>query len=92
MRLLALLLLLSATLPAQRDRRGRIDVEHYDIDVAVEPAQQSLTAKVKMRFVPLDDRLNSIQLDFNDALRVANVSTDAAGNSVVVDAYLPADA
>ncbi|MFN7543550.1 MAG: M1 family aminopeptidase [Acidobacteriota bacterium] len=82
MRLLALLLLLSATLPAQRDRRGRIDVEHYDIDVAVEPAQQSLTAKVKMRFVPLDDRLNSIQLDFNDALRVANVSTDAAGNSV----------
>ncbi len=81
MRLLALLLL-SLTLFAQRDRRGRIDVEHYDIDVAVAPAQQSLTAKVKMRFVPLDDRLNSVQLDFNDALRVSNVTTDATGNSV----------
>lgn len=81
MRLLALLLL-SLTLFAQRDRRGRIDVEHYDIDVAVDPAQQSLTAKVKMRFVPLDDRLNSVQLDFNDALRVSNVTTDATGNSV----------
>jgi aminopeptidase N len=73
------ILLLSATLFAQQDRRGRVDVEHYDIDVNVQPASQSLTAKVKMRLMPLDDRIASIQVDFNDAMRVANVTDDAGG-------------
>lgn len=73
------ILLLSAALFAQQDRRGRVDVEHYDIDVTVQPAQQTLTAKVKMRMVPMDDRMTGIQLDFNDALRVSNVAVD--GNS-----------
>jgi aminopeptidase N len=71
------ILLLSAALYAQQDRRGRVDVEHYDIDVAVTPASQTMLAKVKMRFTPLDDRLSSIQVDFNDAMRVSNVTGDA---------------
>jgi len=74
-------LLLSVALYAQQDRRGRVDVEHYDIDVTVEPAAQSLKAKVKMRLMAVDDRISSIQVDFNDALRVALVS-DEAGNQV----------
>ncbi|MCX6610610.1 MAG: peptidase M1, partial [Acidobacteria bacterium] len=73
------ILLLSAALYAQQDRRGRVDVEHYDIDVAVTPASQTMLAKVKMRFTPLDDRLSSIQVDFNDAMRVSNVTDDAGG-------------
>lgn len=75
------ILLLSAALFAQQERRGRVDVEHYDIDVTVQPSAQTMSAKVKMRLVPLDDRLSSVQVDFNDALRVANV-TDDAGNAV----------
>lgn len=73
------ILLLSAALFAQQERRGRVDVQHYDIDVTVLPASQSLTAKVKMRIVPIDDRLSSIQVDFNDAMRVANVTDDKGG-------------
>ena len=75
------ILLLSAALFAQQERRARVDVEHYDIDVAVEPGSQSLKAKVKMRLMPIDDRIASVQVDFNDALRVSNV-TDDTGNQV----------
>lgn len=72
------ILLLNAALFAQQDRRGRVDVEHYDIDATVEPSQQLVRAKVKMRVMPVDDRISSLQLDFNDAMRVANV-TDETG-------------
>lgn len=72
------ILLLSATLFAQQDRKTRVDVEHYDIDAEILPGTQTLSAKVKMRLVPLDDRLSSIQLDFNDAMRVASI-TDETG-------------
>jgi aminopeptidase N len=75
------ILLLSAALFAQQERRGRVDVEHYDIDVALQPVAQTLTAKVKMRLMPMDDRISSIQVDFNDAMSVVNV-TDDAGNQV----------
>ncbi len=77
------LLLMSLALYAQRGRptAGRVDVEHYDIDVTVLPAEQSLKAKVKMRLNPIDDRLSSIGLEFNDALRLTSVS-DEAGNSL----------
>ncbi|MBM3759119.1 MAG: peptidase M1 [Acidobacteria bacterium] len=75
------ILLLSAALFAQQDRRGRVDVEHYDIDATVEPSQQLVRAKVKMRVIPVDDRISSLHLDFNDAMRVANV-TDETGAPV----------
>lgn len=70
------ILLLSAALFAQQERRTRVDVEHYDVDVTVLPATQSMTAKVKMRVMPIDDRISSMQVDFNDALHVANVTDD----------------
>ncbi len=76
MRLLPILLL-SATLFAQQDKRGRIDVENYDIDAEIQPATQTLVAKVRMRLVPLDDRMSSIELDFNDAMRVASITDDS---------------
>ena len=75
------ILLLSAALFAQQDRRTRVDVEHYDVDVTVMPATQSMTAKVKMRVIPIDDRISSMQVDFNDALHVAKV-TDETGAAV----------
>lgn len=75
------ILLLSAALFAQQDRRTRVDVEHYDVDVTVMPTTQSMTAKVKMRVIPIDDRITSMQLDFNDALHVAKV-TDETGAAV----------
>ena len=71
------ILLLSAALFAQQERRTRVDVEHYDINVTVLPATQNMTAKVKMRVMPVDDRITSMQLDFNDALRMASVTDDA---------------
>lgn len=78
MRLLPVLLL-SAALYAQQANRTRVDVEHYDIDATVQPANQTMSAKVKMRLMPIDDRISAVQLDFNDALRVGNV-TDEAGS------------
>lgn len=69
--------LLALEAAAQAPARGRIDVEHYDIEAEVSPATQSIVAKVKMRFVPIDDRLSSINLDFNDAMRISNVSVDS---------------
>lgn len=75
------ILLLSAALFAQQDRRTRVDVEHYDVDVTVMPATQSMTAKVKMRVIPIDDRISSMQVDFNDALHVSKV-TDETGAAV----------
>ncbi|WP_031497017.1 M1 family aminopeptidase [Bryobacter aggregatus] len=74
------ILLLSASLFAQQDRKGRIDVEHYDIDAEILPTTQTLKAKVKMRFVPLDDRLSTIQLDFNDAMRIGAITDDSGAN------------
>ncbi len=63
---------------AQAERRSRIDVLHYDIDAQVVPASQALSAKVSMRFTTPDERVSNVDLDFNDALRVAAV-TDERG-------------
>lgn len=80
-KLFPLLLLPSALLLAQTERRGRIDVEHYDVDVRVDPSAQTLAAKVKMRFVPVDDRLQSANFDFNEALQMGDVR-DEGGNAL----------
>jgi aminopeptidase N len=74
-------LLFSGLLLAQTERRGRIDVEHYDIDARVDPAAQTLSAKVKLRFVPVDDRLQSANFDFNETLQMGDVR-DEAGNAL----------
>ncbi|MCS7026902.1 MAG: M1 family aminopeptidase [Bryobacteraceae bacterium] len=66
---------------AQERSRFRFDVEHYVIDAEVNPRTQSLSAKVQMRVIPLDDRLTGMSFELHNALNVSRV-TDAAGRSV----------
>lgn len=74
---LALLLVLACALPAgAQDRRSRVDVDAYAIDAEVSPNTQSLTAKVTVRFVPLDDNTNSVSFELNNALNVSRVVDD----------------
>lgn len=61
--------------------RNRIDVIHYDIDAQVLPANQALSAKSKVRFTAIDDRITTAEFDFNDAMRVSAVSDDK-GNAL----------
>jgi tetratricopeptide (TPR) repeat protein len=56
-----------------QERRTRIDVEHYAIDVEVNPRTQSLTAKAAVRFIPLDDNTTSAPFELNNALNVSKV-------------------
>src|SRR5215472_12660183 len=59
-----------------QDRRTRIDVEQYVIDAEVSPNTQSITAKVGVRFVPLDDNVTSASFELNNALNVSRVVDD----------------
>lgn len=74
-----LCLLLAPVLGAQDRERGRFDVEHYTIQAEVNPRTQSLSARVQVRFVPLDDNLTVAAFELNNALNVAAV-TDSDGN------------
>jgi len=65
---------LSAT--AQERRGSRIDVDGYAIDVEVAPNTQTLTARVTVRFVPLDDNMTSAGFELNNALNVSRVVDD----------------
>ncbi len=62
----------AAPAPAQ-ERRARIHVDHYVIDAEVQPRTQSLIAKATVRFVPLDDNINSVSFELNNALNVSRV-------------------
>jgi Peptidase family M1 domain len=77
--LLAALIAVSAAAPAilqAQDRRSRIDVEQYTIDAEVSPNTQSVTAKVAVRFVPIDDNITSASFELNNALNVSKVEDD----------------
>ncbi|MCC6393943.1 MAG: hypothetical protein IT167_25320, partial [Bryobacterales bacterium] len=68
--------------PAQeRDRRAKVDVEKYVIDAEINPATQTLFAKVRMQFTPLDDRISGLVFELNNALNVSQV-TDESGHQV----------
>lgn len=68
--------------PAQeRDRRAKVDVEKYVIDAEINPATQTLLARVRMQFTPLDDRVSGLVFELNNALNVSQV-TDASGHQV----------
>ena len=69
-------LALSACAAWSQDRRSRIDVEQYVIDAEVSPNTQSLSAKVSVRFVPLDDNITSASFELNNALNVSRVVDD----------------
>ena len=70
----------AATLAAQ-ERRSRIDVEHYVINAEINENTQTLAAKVAVRFLPLDDNINSATFELNNALNVARV-TDEGGRQI----------
>jgi hypothetical protein len=69
-------LALSACAAWSQDRRSRIDVEQYTIDAEVSPNTQSLSAKVSVRFVPLDDNITSASFELNNGLNVSRVVDD----------------
>ncbi len=56
----------------ERERRVRIDVEHYRIDAEINPRTQSLTARTTVRFVPQEDT-SSVVFELNNGLNVAHV-------------------
>ena len=76
---LALAPLFTQNLPAQ-DRgakSGRIDVDNYAIDAEINPRTQTLTASVKVRFIPLDSDLSSASFELNNAFNVSRVVDDS---------------
>jgi len=58
-------------------KSGRIDVDNYSIDAEVNPRTQTLTANVKVRFIPLDNDLSSVSFELNNALNVSRVVDDS---------------
>jgi aminopeptidase N len=55
-----------------QDRRPQIDVEHYRIDAEIDPAAQTLAARVQIRFVPQDDATSAV-FELNNGLNVSKV-------------------
>jgi hypothetical protein len=79
-RLAVLALVAAAGAWAQDGRRAaRIDVESYAIQAQVNPETQSLTAKVTLRFTPLDDQTSSVSFDLNNALNVSRITDEKGG-------------
>lgn len=80
MRKILLAALSMASLLVAQDKggkRARIDVDNYVIDAEINPRTQSLTANVKVRFVPMDNDVSSISFELNNALNVSRVVDDA---------------
>ncbi len=58
-----------------------IDVDGYTIDAQINPATQTINARVAVRFTPLEDRANAAVFELNNALNISQI-TDAKGNSL----------
>src|SRR5947199_10562484 len=56
-----------------QERKTRIDVDKYTIDVDINQRTQSLSAKTAVRFTPLDDNTTSVPFELNNALNVSKV-------------------
>lgn len=69
---IAVIALAGSALNAQ-DRRPRIDVENYKIDAEVNGRTQSLAATATIRFIPLDEGMNAVTFELNNALVVKKV-------------------
>jgi aminopeptidase N len=74
--------IMAALIPAhaQQQARGRVDVQHYVIDAQIDPAAQTLSANVQVRFIP-QESTSSVSFDLNNALNVSKI-VDSAGNQV----------
>src|SRR3954468_13558856 len=64
---------LVAGMAQAQERKTRIDVDKYTIDVDINQRTQSLTAKAAVRFTPLDDNTTSVPFELNNALNVSKV-------------------
>lgn len=64
-------------------QRGRIDVDNYVIDAEVNPHTQSVSANVKVHFIPLDSDISSASFELNNALNISRV-VDDTGRQVPV--------
>jgi hypothetical protein len=58
-------------------KSGRIDVDNYAIDAEINPRTQTLTANVKVRFIPLDSDVSSASFELNNAFNVSRVVDDS---------------
>jgi len=58
-------------------KSGRIDVDNYAIDAEINPRTQTLTANVKVRFIPLDSDISSTSFELNNAFNVSRVVDDS---------------
>ena len=84
MRKILLAAMLLGPLLSAQDRgikRGRIDVDNYNIDAEVNPRTQALTANVKVRFVAMDNDISSLSFELNNALNVSRV-VDESGHEI----------
>jgi aminopeptidase N len=63
------LVLLAGSLAWAQDRRVRLDVEHYRADIEISPRTQALSARVEVRFVPLEET-STVILELNNGLNV----------------------
>jgi aminopeptidase N len=69
-----------APILAAQDRgstSGRIDVDNYAIDAEINPRTQTLTANVKVRFIPLDNDVSTVSFELNNAFNVSRVVDDS---------------
>lgn len=73
---LSLVATLAATSLQAQDRRTRIDVDAYAIDAQINPATQTLSAKATVRFYPLEDGINNVTFDLNNALAISKITDD----------------
>jgi hypothetical protein len=77
------LLSAAAVAPAQQQRQARIDVSRYTIEAEINPRAQTLSAKVRVQFVPQDDT-STAAFELNNALNVSKVE-DGAGQPVAAE-------
>ncbi len=61
----------------RESKSSRIDVDNYAIDAEINPRTQTLTANVKVRFIPLDNDLSSASFELNNAFTVSRVVDDS---------------
>jgi aminopeptidase N len=75
-------LLIAAALQAQDDKRSsRIDVDSYIIDAQINPDTQTLTARVAVKFLPLDDQISTATFELNNNLNISKI-VDDKGQSI----------
>jgi tetratricopeptide (TPR) repeat protein len=74
-----LVVCLAAAASAQRggeDKAPRIDVDNYTMDVTINPDTQTLSARVAVRFLPVDDQITSATFELNNALTISRIVDD----------------